>query len=284
MLQDGLAIACSKVTRDSDLSGCSLFEGRTWAQRKPLAGRAGLKPARRAMCSCMRCVSLLLKGALEGGDASHHTRFSDSIGHFSKMKKLAGLLPVLCLAFCVSSKADTLTFNNVPGGGDIGPYSLTLGSTSSNLLLFCMNDTNFIQGGESWGVNVVNGANLTGPLASSYMEEAFIYSYYGADSANDVQLALWKVFNSSDDISGDATATALVAAAQNMSDPFYSNGSLAGYEFYLYNGGPVTNQYGSYPPQNFIGTSPTPEPSSLVLMGSGLVGLAGYLRRKLAGA
>ena len=75
------------------------------------------------------------------------------------MRKLLTLLPGVCLALIsLTAKADpTLTFNSVPGGGDIGPYSLTLNPGNDNLLLFCMNDTNFIQGGESWTVDVVNG-------------------------------------------------------------------------------------------------------------------------------
>ena len=45
------------------------------------------------------------------------------------MKKLWALLPGVCLALVsLTAKADNLTFNGVPGGGDIGPYSMTLKS------------------------------------------------------------------------------------------------------------------------------------------------------------
>jgi hypothetical protein len=59
--------------------------------------------------------------------------------------KLASLIPMVCLAVLpFSAKADTLTFDSSPGGGSIGPYTLTLNAGkpgATNLQLFCLNET-----------------------------------------------------------------------------------------------------------------------------------------------
>jgi hypothetical protein len=199
------------------------------------------------------------------------------------MKKLALLLPALCLGLLINAAhADTLTFNNNPTG-EIGPYNLTLNST--HLALFCMNDLNFIQGNESWGVNVINGAAFFGSAANStgfkYEEEAYIYSKYNGSNATDIQDALWTIFDPGTS-NKDANSPGLVTAAASFNG--YTQSFLSMTTFYIWNGGPITNQYQNYPPQNFVGTSPVPEPSSLALLGSGLFGIAGVVSRKLARA
>jgi PEP-CTERM motif len=206
------------------------------------------------------------------------------------MKKIALLLPTFCLAAAsMSANADTLKM--VSSNGPTGPYSMQYNGTPVSL--FCIDDMREITDGESWAVNKVSGADYfttnTHSTDFKYEEETYILSQETNSNNQDVQDALWAIFDSSDHLTNGSTAANLVTNASTFN---YTTAFLSGYDFYI----PVNpggrndpeDWDGNGIPQEFIGQNgdpspvPTPEPSTLALFGSGLVGMAGILRRKLA--
>ena len=208
------------------------------------------------------------------------------------MKKASGLFAaVLGLAIStLPSFADTITFAATPapesGGNPIYPYEFNINGSSALTSMMCLNYNRDITLGESWDVDVKNIPVNSASVSKRYRADAWMFSQLGGGTYSDseIQYAVWSIFdykdvkdNSAfDDASKMLRATAFQMAS-NMA--LINSGFFTNYQLYV----PTSNTAGwtDGTPQEFIAKAVTPEPSSLLLMGTGFIGIF-FLYRKNA--
>lgn len=200
---------------------------------------------------------------------------------------LLSLVVALSLSALASANSATvnMTFlnpgTNVYGGYYTYPYYFSINGGKATPMM-CDSFNNHISTGESWTSNVsglLSGKGLFGKDIRDYKAAGIIFLgvMNGTIDAKVGNWAVWNLFTKG--ITTDAAVLTLDKNALFLAQHAPSS-EFKGLALYT----PVGGSPG-HGPQEFIGyrgtAMSTPEPGSLLMLSTGLIGIAGMVRRKL---
>ena len=214
---------------------------------------------------------------------SHFVRVARKGSATKSVIAMAGMFLLLVVMSSLPAAAGivNMQFTGVSGGHSYAgvytyPYDIKVNG-GPNQWMMCIGYNEHISAGETWKANVFNVGSLDPNIFLLDYEAAFLFKMAEADHGAHPEInaaAWWLLEGSPTPLS--SSANSLVTLAQGQT---YSHGQYSDVLLYKAIPGSQSGTLGTA--QDFLGA--TPEPGTLALFGSGILGLGSLLRRRLRG-
>ena len=196
------------------------------------------------------------------------------------MKGVCWLVILGVLALPAVAVAVNMQFTGLPTGANYWgvasyPYNISVNG-GPNQWMMCVGYYEHIEGWETWKANVASVGSLDLSTHLLDYEAAFLFKMAVADHGADpnVNAAAWYLFEFAPGLTPEAAALVALAESQTFTQGEFSDVLL--YSAIL---GTESGNLGKA--QDFLAS--TPEPSTLGMFGTGMIALAGLLRKKYRG-